>query len=46
VDRCARLHCQEGIEYVELGKQTGRLAARCSGREKAGEIPFEIIADS
>ena len=36
----------EGIEYVELGKQTGRMAARVQHGENAGEIPFEIIADS
>ena len=36
----------EGIEYVELGKQTGRMAARVLNGENAGEIPFEIIADS
>ena len=36
----------EGLEYVELGKQTGRMAARVLNGEAAGSIPFEIIADS
>ena len=31
---------------LELGKQTGRMAARVLNGENAGEIPFEIIADS
>lgn len=36
----------EGIEYVELGKQTGRMAARVLKGENAQDIPFEIIANS
>jgi putative ABC transport system substrate-binding protein len=37
----------EGIEYVELGKQTGRMAAAIlKGEKTASEIPFEIIKDS
>lgn len=37
----------EGIEYVELGKQTGRMAAKVlKGEAKASEISFEIISNS
>ena len=37
----------EGIEYLELGRQTGRMAARVlSGEAAASEIPFEIISNS
>lgn len=36
----------EGIEYVELGRQTGRMAARVLKGEKAQDIPFEIITNS
>ena len=36
----------EGLEYVELGKQTGRMAARVLNGEDPATIPFEIIADS
>lgn len=37
----------EGLEYVELGKQTGRMAATILKGEKiAEEIPFEIIEES
>ena len=36
----------EGLEYVELGKQTGRMAARVLNGEDPAKIPFEIIADS
>lgn len=37
----------EGIEYVELGRQTGRMAAKVlSGEAKASEIPYEIISNS
>lgn len=35
-----------GIEYVELGKQTGAMAARVLNGEFAGEIPFEVIKNS
>ena len=36
-----------GIEYLELGRQTGRMAARVlKGEAKASEIPFEIISNS
>ena len=44
-----RLGCiaSEGIEYIELGKQTGRMAAKILRGEKAAEeIPFEIIEES
>ena len=37
----------EGIEYLELGRQTGRMAAKVlKGEAKASEIPFEIISNS
>lgn len=37
----------EGIEYVELGRQTGRMAAKVlSGEAAASEIPYEIISNS
>ena len=36
----------EGIEYLELGRQTGRTAARVLGGEPAQDIPFEIITNS
>ena len=36
----------EGLEYVELGKQTGRMAARVLNGEDPAKIPFEIITDS
>lgn len=37
----------EGIEYVELGKQTGRMAAQIlSGEKTADEIAYEIIEKS
>lgn len=36
----------EGIEYVELGRQTGRMAARVLKGESAADIPFEIISNS
>ena len=37
----------EGIEYTELGRQTGRMAAKVlSGEAKASEIPYEIITNS
>ncbi|NMD37893.1 MAG: ABC transporter substrate-binding protein [Christensenellaceae bacterium] len=35
-----------GIEYVELGKQTGEMAARVLNGEFAGSIPFEAIKNS
>ena len=44
-----RLGCvaSEGIEYLELGRQPGRMAARVlKGEAKASEIPFEIIENS
>lgn len=35
-----------GLDYFDLGKQTGRMAARVlSGEKKAGEINFEIIEE-
>lgn len=37
----------EGIEYFELGKQTGKMAALVlKGEKSASEIPFEIIEES
>lgn len=37
----------EGIEYVELGKQTGRMAAKVlKGEAKASEMKFEISEES
>ena len=36
----------EGIEYLELGRQTGRMAARVLKGESAENIPFEIITNS
>lgn len=36
----------EGLEYVALGVQTGRMAARILKGEKASEIPYEIIEES
>lgn len=37
----------EGIEYMELGKQTGKMAALVlKGEKTASEIPFEIIEES
>lgn len=36
-----------GLEYVELGKQTGRMAAQIlKGEKKAVEMNYEIIANS
>lgn len=35
-----------GLDYFDLGKQTGRMAAQVlSGEKKAGEINFEIIEE-
>ena len=37
----------EGIEYTELGRQTGRMAAKVlKGEAEASEIPYEIISNS
>jgi len=37
----------EGLEYFNLGVQTGLMAAKVlKGEAKASEIPFEIIADA
>ena len=37
----------EGLEYIELGKQTGKIAAKIlKGEKTAGEIPYEIIEES
>lgn len=36
----------EGLEYVELGRQTGRMAARVLKGESAQDIPFEVITNS
>lgn len=37
----------EGIDYIELGRQTGRMAAKVlKGEAQAQDIPFEIISNS
>ena len=37
----------EGIDYIELGRQTGRMAAQVlKGEKKASEMPFESITES
>ena len=37
----------EGIDYVSLGKETGKIAAQIlKGEAKAGEIPVALISDS
>ena len=43
-----RMGCvaSEGLEYVELGRQTGRMAARVLRGESAQDIPFELITNS
>lgn len=36
-----------GLEYFELGKQTGRMAAKVlKGEAKASEMPFEVITEA
>ena len=36
----------EGIDYISLGKQTGKIAAQVlKGEKKASEIPFETITE-
>ena len=36
----------EGLDYVALGKQTGKIAAQIlKGEKKASEIPYEIISE-
>ncbi len=36
-----------GLDYVELGKQTGRMAAKVlKGEAKASEIPYEVIEEA
>ena len=36
----------EGIDYIQLGKQTGKIAAQIlKGEKKASEIPYEIISE-
>lgn len=37
----------EGLDYIELGKQTGKMAAQVlKGEKKASEMPYETIAES
>ena len=37
----------EGLEYFDLGVQTGKMAAQVlKGEKKASEIPFEIVEDN
>lgn len=37
----------EGLEYFELGKQTGKMAAKIlKGEAQASDIPYEIITES
>lgn len=33
----------EGLEYLELGRQTGRMAARVLKGESAQDIPYELV---
>lgn len=36
-----------GLDYVELGKQTGHMAAKVlKGEAKASELPFEVIEEA
>lgn len=36
-----------GLDYIELGKQTGRMAAKIlSGEKKASEMPYEVIENA
>lgn len=36
----------EGIDYIQLGKQTGKIAAQIlKGEKKASDIPYEIISE-
>ena len=37
----------EGLDYVALGKQTGKMAAQVlKGEKKASEMPYEVIEDA
>ena len=37
----------EGLDYVALGKQTGKMAAQVlKGEKKASEIPYETIEEA
>lgn len=36
----------EGIDYISLGMQTGRMAARVLKGEAASDIPYEVIEES
>lgn len=36
----------EGLDYFELGRQTGKMAARVLNGEAAASIPYEIILES
>ena len=37
----------EGLDYIDLGKQTGRMAAKVlTGEAKASEIPYEVLKES
>ena len=36
----------EGLDYIALGKQTGKMAARVLNGEFAGDIPFEMVKES
>ena len=36
----------EGLDYIALGKQTGKMAAQVlKGEKKASEMPYEIITE-
>lgn len=35
-----------GLDYIELGRQTGAIAARVLNGEDAGTIPFELLKES
>ena len=38
------VHAAMGLDYVDLGKQTGRMAAEVlKGEKKASELNFEVI---
>ena len=42
-----RLVASMGLDYIELGKQTGRMAAKVlKGEAKASEMNFEVIEEA
>ena len=41
------MYKRQGLDYVELGKTTGKMAAKVlKGEAKASDIPYEMIEDS